>query len=78
MPRPVTSRSETRQTRPPARSRWASTPNRLSPPVAGSTSKPSPSRKARNRWNSDSGLSRSATVVNLPAARLMIQAPACS
>ena len=76
---PVTSRSETAG-RPgrPARSRWARMPNRLAPPVAGSTSMPSPSRKARNRWNSDSGLSRSATVVNEPAPRLMIQSPACS
>ena len=46
-----------------------------SPPVAGSTSMPSPSRKATNRWNSDSGLSRSATVVNEPAPRAMIQCP---
>ena len=78
MPRPVTSRSETRQTRPPARSRWASTPNRLSPPLAGSTSMPRPSRKSRNRWNRDSGLSRSATVVNFPTPRWMIQTPASS
>ena len=69
MPPPVTSRSETRQTRRPARSRWASTPNRLAPPVAGSTSMPSPSRNSRNRRNSESGLSRSATVVNEPAPR---------
>ena len=48
MPAPVTSRSASRQTRPPARSRWASTPNLLTPPVAGSTSMPRLSRKATN------------------------------
>ena len=53
----------------PARSRWASTPNRLSPPLAGSTSMPRPSRNATNRSYSDSGLSRSITVVNDPAPR---------
>ena len=34
---------------------------------------PSPSRNARNRRNSDSGSSRSATVVNEPAPTLMTQ-----
>ena len=40
------SRSLTRQTRPPPRSRWARVPNGLPPPVSGSTSKP---RLWRNR-----------------------------
>ena len=34
------SRSLTRQTRPPARSRWARVPNGLPPPVSGRTSNP--------------------------------------
>ena len=49
MPLPVTSRSHGRQTILPARSRWASTPNGLLPPLAGSTSMPRPSRNATNR-----------------------------
>ncbi len=76
IPPPVTSRSAGRHTRPPARSRCARMPNRCTPPVAGSTSKPSPSRKAKKRRASDSGLSRSATVVSLGTPRPMIQAPA--
>ena len=78
MPLPVTSLSAGRQTTLPARSRWASTPNRLFPPLAGSTSMPSPSRNATNRSYTDSGLSRSITVVNDPAPRAMIHAPAWS
>ena len=78
MPLPVTSRSAGRQTarRPAAagparRTGW---PRRW----RGSTSMPSPSRYATNRSYSDSGLSRSTTVVNEPAPRAMIQAPAWS
>ena len=37
------------------RSRWASMPNGLLPPLAGSTSMPRPSRKATNRSYTDSG-----------------------
>ncbi len=48
MPLPVTSRSHGRQTILPARSRCASTPNGLLPPLAGSTSMPRPSRNATN------------------------------
>ena len=47
-PPPVTSRSASRHTRRPALSRWASTPNLLTPPVAGSTSMPRLSRNATN------------------------------
>ena len=64
-PLSVRSRSQSRQTMWPARSRWASTPNTLGPPVSGSTSMPRPSRNLTNMSNNDSGLSRSATVANL-------------
>ncbi len=64
-PLSVRSRSQSRQTMWPARSRWASTPNTFVPPVSGSTSMPRPSRNLTNMSNSDSGLSRSATVANL-------------
>ncbi|KUH37818.1 hypothetical protein ATE80_16385 [Streptomyces kanasensis] len=64
------SRSATRHTSPPERSRRASAPKAL-PPVCGITSMPSDSRYATNRSYSDSGSSRSATVVNgTPSARV--------
>src|SRR5580693_7202438 len=72
------SRSLTRQTRPPARSRWARIPNGLRPPVSGRTSIPRLSRNRTNASYTDSGRSRSATVVNEPAPRATTQAPACS
>ncbi len=65
MPLRDRSRSATRQIAPPARRRAASTSEGvLCPPVSGSTSMPRLSRYATKRSNSDSGLSRSATVVN--------------
>ena len=49
------------------RSRSASTvAGGRSPPLSGSTSKPSVSRNSTNLRYSDSGFSRSATVVNVP------------
>ncbi len=64
-PAAVRSRSANRQTRPPARSRSARTANGgWVPPLSGMTSMPIEVRKATNRSNSDSGRSRSATVVN--------------
>ncbi len=75
-PLSVRSRSQSRHTRCPARSRWASTPNTFAPP-SGSTSMPRPSRNATNMSNTDSGLSRSATVVKL-MPRATTKAPATS
>ena len=65
IPVDVRSRSASRQSTPPLRSRSASSEyGGRSPPVSGTTSMPSDSRNATNRSNSDSGCSRSATVVN--------------
>ncbi|GAA5017860.1 hypothetical protein GCM10025734_69180 [Kitasatospora paranensis] len=73
------SRSPTRQTSLPSRSRRASVPiTDRSEPVSASTSMPRPSRYATKRSNSDSGLSRSATVVNGYPPAEAIHAPARS
>ena len=50
----------------------------LPPPVSGRTSIPRPSRNRTNASYTDSGLSRSTTVVNEPAPTATTQAPACS
>ena len=62
----------------PARSRCAITPNGCGPPLVGTISIPRPSRNARNFWNTDSGLSRSAGATIEPAPTRITQRPACS